>query len=434
MSDYLFMLESHLSADQARVVEEVRTAASLAGVNVFLTGGALRDMLAGFPIFEIDFTVEGDGLQLARAVAAQTGAELTAVDEVRKSAQFLFGGGRVCGSIGMARTEVSGQVKPATIHEDLRGRDFTINSIALSLNAASKGLLLDPTNGVGDIERKELRTVTNYAIYDDPIRMLRLHRFKVRLGFSVVDRTRAQFTNAMEGGLQDSLGPEALGDELGKIAAEQNIADLIRVLEEEKLLRLYSPALTGPKLNLPGLQKLQKAKQMLPFGAGLKTDHLSLLLNVLLEKLAPAEVDALAKAAGLAAGPLGGALKQLDERIQKIEKDLKGAELQKPSKLYAILSKAQGEEIALLLVRSAERLVQDRIRHYLQKYLPAAQEVTDEEVAAAGGVAGTPAFEKVRAELIATRLDTRPKKVVPVEEEPPAPPPPPTHAFARRGG
>ena len=57
MSDYMFMLESHLSSDQSRVVSEIQAAAANANVNVFLTGGAMRDMLGGFPIHEVDFTV-----------------------------------------------------------------------------------------------------------------------------------------------------------------------------------------------------------------------------------------------------------------------------------------------------------------------------------------------------------------------------------------
>ena len=63
-----------------------------------------------------------------------------------------------------------------------------------------------------------------------------------------------------------------------------------------------------------------------------------------------------------------------------------------------------------LLYRSSERTVQDRIKNYFQKYLPAAQEVTERDVVAVGGQPGTPKFQKLRDELIATRLDTRPKK------------------------
>ena len=69
MSDYIYMLESHLSPDQNRVVEEVQAAAGDAGVNLFLTGGAMRDMLAGFRIRDLDFVVEGNALKVAKALA-----------------------------------------------------------------------------------------------------------------------------------------------------------------------------------------------------------------------------------------------------------------------------------------------------------------------------------------------------------------------------
>src|SRR5271165_6780417 len=219
MSDYMFILESHLSTDQSRVVGLVQTAAAEAGVNVFLTGGALRDMRAGFPIAEMDFTVEGSGIKLAKSIAAKAGAQSTEVDENRKFAQLVFTGG-VRATIGMARQEryskpgAKPHVQPATIHEDLRGRDFTVNSIALSLNPASRGLLLDPNNGVGDIERKELRAVTNYTLYDDPVRLLRLQRFKIRLGFTVEERTKMQYDNAREAGLESRIPQQALLDEL----------------------------------------------------------------------------------------------------------------------------------------------------------------------------------------------------------------------------
>ena len=71
MSDYMFMLESHLSSDQSRVVSEFQNAAAQANINIFLTGGAMRDMLGGFPIQEIDFTVEGNAVKLAQPAERQ---------------------------------------------------------------------------------------------------------------------------------------------------------------------------------------------------------------------------------------------------------------------------------------------------------------------------------------------------------------------------
>ena len=446
----MFMLESHLSAPQSRVIAQVQAAAAELAVNVFLTGGALRDMLAGFPIVEIDFTVEGSGIKLGRAVAASSGAQILDTDENRKSALLLFDGG-VRVSIGMARQEkfpkpgAKPQVKPCTIHEDLRGRDFTVNSIALSLNAASRGLLLDPNNGVGDIERKELRTVTNFTLYDDPIRLLRLHRFKVRLGLTVVDRTLAQYANSREAELETKITPAALLDELRRIASEQNVGELVRVLNEEKLLPLFSPALKGDRVNLEGIVLLDQAKHLIPFGADLQVEHLGVFLSVLAEKLTPAERLTMVKHLGMS-DELAEQWLTMDARSRKLEKNLKAPKLQKPSALYNVLVKAPGDQIMFLLVQSEERLVQDRIRNYLEKYLPMALEVTDGDVLALGVAAGTPKFEKAKAELIATRLDAKPKKLPDPEDlaaEAPPEPPPPTkplvqappfpsmHAFAR---
>jgi tRNA nucleotidyltransferase (CCA-adding enzyme) len=85
MSDYMFMLESHLSTDQNRVVSEVQAAAAEANASLFLTGGAMRDMLGGFPIRDLDFTIEGNALKIARTVAKKTGARVTEEDGNRWS-------------------------------------------------------------------------------------------------------------------------------------------------------------------------------------------------------------------------------------------------------------------------------------------------------------------------------------------------------------
>ncbi|MDQ6760684.1 MAG: hypothetical protein M3Z32_12600, partial [Acidobacteriota bacterium] len=386
MSDYMFMLDSHLTSDQSWVVNDVQAAAVQANISVFLTGGALRDMLGGFPIREIDFTVEGNAIKLARHVADKAGAEILDVDENRKVVKLRFPNG-VDATIGMARQEkfskagAKPQVHQATIHEDLRSRDFTINAIALSLSPASKGLLLDPNNGVGDLAHKELRTVTNFTLYDDPVRLLRLIRFKIRLGFEVGERTQLQYSNAREAGLETRISSQALMEELRRIAEENNLSELIKALEDEKLLHLFSPALQGPKINVAGLQKLQKARQMVPFGAHFALDSIGLFLMTLTEKFTPAERAALVK--GLEMPPEDiSKWQKLETRSAKLEKDLKSAKVQKASHVYQLLSKAPGDQIMFLLLRSSERLVQDRIKNYLQKYLPASLEVTEKEVIA----------------------------------------------------
>ncbi len=430
MSDYMFMLESHLSPAQFRVVGEMQAMATQAGSNLFLTGGALRDMLGGFPVRDLDFVIEANALKLAKVAEKKHGATILETDELKKSAELRFPGG-VTAELAMARQEryvksgAKPQITPATIHEDLRGRDFTVNAIALSLNRASLGLPIDPTNGVGDIERKELRAIHNYAFYDDPSRMLRLIRFKVRLGYTIDERTRLQYENAREAEMLERIGPDALGAELRHIAAETLSGDLMRALEEEKLIQLYSPALTGAKLNLATFAKLQKARQLVP--VDFRMHSMPLFLSVLMEKLNAKERLALIKAAALSRSEVTAAQK-LEPAAKKLERDLKAAKLQKASQLYQALIKAPGELVLFLLVYSEQRLVQDRIRNYFQKYLPASLEITDDLVAATGVQPGTPKFQRAKEEMILTRLDARPKKPAP---EPEPPPPPPMSSFAR---
>jgi tRNA nucleotidyltransferase/poly(A) polymerase len=432
MSDYMFMLESHLSTEQFRVVGQMQAIAAAAGVNLFLTGGAMRDMLGGFPVRDLDFTVETNALKMVKALE-KAGATILSTDDLRKCVQVMMPGG-VQAELAMAREERypkpggKPQVTSAAIHEDLRSRDFTVNAIALSLNKASLGLPIDPTNGVGDIERKELRAIHNYSFYDDPSRMLRLIRFKVRLGYAIDERTKLQYENAREAEMLARISPEALGAELRHIAAEPLVADVLKALEDEKLIELFSPALAGPKLNHATFLKLQKARQTAP--VDYRVHAMPLFLAILFEKLNAKERQALIKAAELSKAEVAS-IQKLEAAAKKLERDLKSAKLQKPSHLYHLLFKAPGEAVLYLMVYSNQRLVQDRIKNYFGKYLPASQEITDEVVAATGVAPGTPKFAAAKEKMILTRLDARPKKPAP---EPEPPPPPPMSSFARGPG
>lgn len=436
MSDYMFMLDSHLSGEQNKAVAEVREAAEKENLNLFLTGGAMRDMMGGFPIRDLDFTIEGPAIKFGKTIAQKAGAEVLSVDEIRKSIELLFPG-NVSGSISMARHEryakpgAKPQVQPSTIHEDLRGRDFTVNAIALSLGKASRGLLLDPTNGLGDLSHKELRGTTNYTLYDDPSRLFRMIRLRTRLGFSVDERTMNQYKNVREAKLETKISPAALEHELRQIALDPLAGDILKALEEENLLTLISPALAGPKLNLAGFQKLQKARQSLPFGINFATNSYSLFLFLLLEKLTAKERSQLVGSLDIPKPEVEAAMK-LETKSARVEKELATAKLHKPSALYFALSKVPGEVLLFLLMRSGQRLALDRIKNYLQKYLPASQEITERDVIEKGAQPGTPKFAKLHQQLIAARLDARPKKVV-IEEPPPPPPPGPGRRAASFG-
>src|ERR1700682_6262093 len=184
MADYIYTMEIRLTPDQLKGVSLVQDIARAAGMNVYLTGGAVRDIISGFAIRDLDFTVQGNPLKLQkdleRAGAVMGGTE----DDTKTLYVTLPGSVRAeVSSARIERYEKTGKppvVSPATLIEDLKRRDFTVNAMALSLNPGSRGLLMGPFNGAADIEAKLLRVLHNYAFVEDPSRLIRASRFAAR--------------------------------------------------------------------------------------------------------------------------------------------------------------------------------------------------------------------------------------------------------------
>ena len=373
MSDYIYMLESHLSPDQNRVVEETQAAAGLANVNVFLTGGAMRDMLAGFRIRDLDFVVEGNALKIAKAICERTGATTVSTDENRKSAELVFPSG-VTAQIAMSRQEkyaragAKPQVSPATIQEDLRGRDFTCNAIALSLNRASRGLLLDPMNGLADIERKELRAVSTYGFYDDPSRLLRLVRLPRPHGLHggrAHPDAGGQRARSRSGKAHSGARPGRRTEAHQR--RRQSHGDLQRPGRSRSAAALLAGA--ADQTEPAGLARYEKAIRVLPDDARWRAARFGTFLYCLTEKLTPKDKQALIKATDMPKSDVDQ-WQKIEARAKKLEAALRAPRVRKPSHVYHIVAAAAPEDVLFVLYHSALKPVQERLRNHFQKYLP----------------------------------------------------------------
>src|SRR6266536_2970248 len=226
MADYIYTLETRLSPDQLKAVSLVQDAAKAAEMNLYLTGGAIRDIITGFPIRDLDFTVQGNALKLQKDLE-RAGAVVGDSDGESKALLLTFLGG-VRAEVAMAhweRYEKPGkapQTGPGTIIEDLHRRDFTVNAMALSLNEGSRGLLMDPFNGVADIEAKVLRVLHNYAFLDDPSRLIRATRFAARFHWPLEERTQQRYDAAKENGYIEYIRNSTIGYEIEQLAYEDD--------------------------------------------------------------------------------------------------------------------------------------------------------------------------------------------------------------------
>src|SRR3989440_11637271 len=247
MPDYMFLLESRLSPEQRAVMLRVQELSAALGFNAYLTGGTVRDLVTGASLRDLDFTVEGNPSKIAHELE-KGGARIISEDEKLRHVEVLFAGD--CeGSISAARDDhyvrpgTRPEIRWSTIMEDLRRRDFSLNAIAISLNPASRGLLLDPTNGLSDIERAEVRALTIHSFTNQPVRLLRAVRYASRMGFKLEPRTQEWFALALERDLQHTIAPEDAGEELRNLAREEKPVAILKAWEAHQLLGAIHPQL-----------------------------------------------------------------------------------------------------------------------------------------------------------------------------------------------
>src|ERR1700756_3632827 len=267
MADYIYTMEIRLTPDQLKGVGLVQDVARAAGMNLYLTGGAIRDIISGFTIRDLDFTVQGNPLKLQKDFE-RAGAQIAGHDDDTRSL-FLVLPGNVRAKIGMARTEIyekTGKpptIAPASIQEDLRRRDFTVNAMALSLNEGSRGLLLDPFNGVADIEGKVIRILHNYSFLEDPSRLIRATRFAARFHWPLEERTQARYDSAKEGKYIAHILRSSIGHEIGALAHEDDPLHVVKMLEKEGWLEILHDKWTSAKVDTNGITALMKTRQQM---------------------------------------------------------------------------------------------------------------------------------------------------------------------------
>jgi len=288
MADFNFLLSTRLSHDQQQVLEILQQACRRAHLNLYLTGGPMRDLLIGQPVRFLHFTTEGSPLGLVHALEA-AGAEHVSPHPGQQSLDLSLRGVR------LRLAAAQGANGPGTIVEDLRRRGLTVNSIGLSLNPGSRGLPLDPTNGAADIEARLLRISHPYVFLEDPIVLLRTVRLATRLEFAVEERTLARMESAREGEYLERATSSARGQELEAIAYEPEPAAVLKALEKDGwLAAAFGASVKIAKMNLSALSRLASVVEGWE-QLGMNVDSGLAALPLMLGGLTPADQTRLAQ-------------------------------------------------------------------------------------------------------------------------------------------
>jgi tRNA nucleotidyltransferase/poly(A) polymerase len=207
------------------------------GLNLYLVGGAVRDILLQRINKDLDFSLPREAIKTSRRIADALGAAFYPLDEERDTGRVIL-----TDEDGKRMVMDFASFRGADLETDLRNRDFTLNAIAMDLRDDT---LHDPLGGVMDLKEKRLRLCSATAMSDDPVRILRGIRLAANFDFSILPETRAAMKEAA-GGLAD-ISPERLRDELFHILAGQRQAACLRALDMLGALEPILPELAGMK-------------------------------------------------------------------------------------------------------------------------------------------------------------------------------------------
>jgi len=270
------MMEITCTESELIILKKVAVAAAELGVETYLVGGFVRDKILDRPTKDADIVCVGDGIELATAVARhfkplpqvsyfknfgtahikvsppkdQDASKIPAGDSLGKPGAAFdieFVGARKESYRFDSRKPA---VEPGSIEDDQKRRDFTMNALAISLNKKDYGKLIDPFEGLKDIERKTIRTPLDplQTFSDDPLRMMRAIRFAAQLNFIIEEKTLQAI--GRDADRINIISQERITDELNKIVLSPKPSIGFDLLYKTGLLHIIFP----PMVELAGAE------------------------------------------------------------------------------------------------------------------------------------------------------------------------------------
>ena len=429
MADYIYLLDHRLSPAQRAAVRIVRELARSRSLTVFLVGGAVRDLTSGSPVRDLDIVLQGNALKLKKDLLA-SGATVIGENEPGQ-ALFLSFPGSVRMELGSTLSVTYPKpgkpvFKSAGIQEDLRRRDFTANAMALSLNEGSYGLLMDPLNGIADIENRELRLVSNYGFIEEPVRMIRATRLMARLGWTLDEKTQQRYDTGKSEDYIATLSAYHAGYELEEVVHEEDPLRVLKKLESEGWMQYLAPYWTSAKVGVADVEHLRDIQTKLQM-QGIHPDPSPANFPLLTAKLTPVEVAKLK-----AAFPRQGFVTDVDTletRAKELAAQLTGKSAVLPSQAWKIISSAAPEVVLWLMFSTRSAALQAKFNSFTSTWPQARQKIPYVLMQEMRIVPELPGYdelvEKLFFELMDDNLQLAEELKAFLEPfSPPAPPPP----------
>lgn len=352
----IYRLKSGLPDELHHLLEQAGRHCLKRGESLYIAGGMVRDLLLCLPGKDIDLVVEGDSHSLAIELARIFDGEITLHEQFR-TAKLSVGGFSI--DVATARKEAYSHpgalptVQAGTIEDDLRRRDFSINSMAISVSGENYGRLIDPLGGFADLEGRLVRILHPASFTDDPTRIFRAIRYEQRFGFKIETATLKLLEKGK--GNISSLSADRLRYEFECIFAEQAPEMALARAYQLSVLGEISEALIFDKTEAKWFEAARGAysPQAVPF---------ALYMALLNYRLGNEDNNKLIKRLNLpadAAKTVSGI-----SRLKQKQDDLKKADM-RPSDIYYLLAGFDPLAIKACAIACPHHIVKKRLELYL---------------------------------------------------------------------
>jgi tRNA nucleotidyltransferase (CCA-adding enzyme) len=403
-------IDERLSPKIATLLKTIGAAGDSLGIDLFVVGGFVRDLLLYRDVDDIDVVVEGDGIAFAKALAEMCGGRCNAYKKFGTAVIILPDGFKV--DVASARREyykfpaALPTVEMSSIKLDMFRRDFTINTLAIHLNHGEFGTLIDFFGAQRDLKDRTIRTIHNLSFVEDPTRVFRAIKFANRFDFSIGKLTSSLIKNAVRIDFFKNLSGLRVFSELRQILEEENPIPAINTLREYGLERVIHPQLV---LDKETFVLLEEVKKTLAWHDLLFLDEpylrWSVYFMVMVRQCPPMIMEEIGTRLRLSPSHKKIIIKErlkAEQRLQILENDLPGTN----SGLYNILNIFKPELILYMMATAKKEETVKAISHFYTQLRNTTVQLRGRDLIKIGIKPG-PGFRDIMLAILKARLNSR---------------------------
>lgn len=402
------LMEERLKKDVLNKLKEIGEISERLNYHAYLVGGFVRDLLLGKENYDLDVVVEGDGIKLARELSKVYGLKIVEHREFGTAKVFYKDG--VIVDIATSRIEYYEEpgslpvVEKGSLKLDLSRRDFTINTLAISLNKNTFGELIDFFGGQRDLKERTLRVLHSLSFVEDPTRILRALRFEGRFGFRISKHTLNLMRNALRMGFLTKVEGRRIWNELKLILLEKNPEAILKRMDELGVLSQIYEKLRFDEEMVSIFSEIRGVKSWYellfkerPF------DKVKLSLLCLLKDFTSSDIDQFLQKMELKERERRKIKADL-EMLRELRSKLSMIKNAKKSEVYRLLKDLSTEAILLLMAETKDEELRRSISNFVTTSSTVKPEISGKDLKALGFKEG-PIFKEILEKLRDLRID-----------------------------